>query len=64
MPCKVGRTQPTQYSAARRFGYSSSIQDARGAPLITIVYATEAESQQAEDAVRKAIENAVEVSAH
>ena len=52
MPYKVGTTQPTQYSSARKFGYSFSVKTAHGAPLITIIYATEDESKRAEDMVR------------
>jgi hypothetical protein len=60
-PWKVGTTQSTSYGVGQRFGHGLSVQDARGMPLVTIVYATEEESKQAESAVRKAIENAVHV---
>lgn len=38
--------------------YLSRSDDGRGAPLVTISYATEEESKEAEAVVRKAIENA------
>ena len=57
----VGKTQPTNYGASQMHGHSFSIQDARGAPLLNIAYATEVESKQAEEVIRKAIENAVDV---
>jgi len=45
-----------------RHGFSFSIQDGRGAPIVTISYATEEQSKEAEAVVRKAIENAVNIS--
>ena len=58
---KVGRTQPTAYGAAQRYGYSFAIQNFHGAPLLNITFATEEESEQAEAILRKAIENAVDI---
>jgi hypothetical protein len=58
---KVGSTQPTTYSASLRYGYSFAIQNFRGAPLLNVTFATKEESEQAEAAVRKAIENAVDI---
>ncbi len=58
---KVGETQPTTYGASRRYGFSFSIQTFRGAPLVTIAYETKEECEQAEAAVRKAIEKAVDI---
>ena len=72
---KVGKTQSVTYntppdltkiriaprSTAIEYGYGFSIQNAHGAPLLNITYATEAEAEQAEEAIRQAIENAVDI---
>ena len=58
---KVGNTQPTTYSAAQRYGYSFAVQNIHGAPLLNVTFATKEESERAEAAVRKAIENAVDI---
>jgi hypothetical protein len=58
---KVGVTQATFYGSAQRHGYSFSIQTFHGAPLINITYETREECEQAEAAVRKAIETAVDI---
>jgi hypothetical protein len=59
---KVGKTAATMFGIGGRLGHGFSIQDARGAPLVTISYATHEESEEAEAAVRKAIENAVDIT--
>jgi len=61
-PWKVGKTQRTMSGVGGRHGFSFSIQDGRGAPIVTISYATEEQSKEAEAVVRKAIENAVNIS--
>lgn len=61
---KVGATQRVIYSSAGRHGYGFSVQNFHGAPLLDIVFATEAESMAAEVAVRQAIENAVDIMGH
>lgn len=58
---KVGITQPILYSPAQRRGYGFSILNFHGAPLLSISYATEEESKHAEEAMRKAIENAADI---
>ena len=57
----VGKTQPV--TDAFQQGYGFSILNAHGAPLLTITYATETKSQQAEEAVRTAIAHAVSITA-
>ena len=58
---KVGNTRPTTYGASQRYGYSFAIQNFHGAPLLNVTFATKEDSEQAEAAVRKAIENAVDI---
>jgi hypothetical protein len=58
---KVGKTQPTTYGASQSYGYSFAIQNFHGAPLLNVTFATKEESEKAEAAVRKAIENAVDI---
>jgi hypothetical protein len=62
MPWQVGTTQHTIYSPSMRHGYGFSITTARGAPLLTVVYSTEPEAKRAEELIRNAIENAVDIS--
>jgi hypothetical protein len=61
---KVRATQPVTYGSAGRHGYGFSVQNFHGAPLLDIVFATEAESIAAEAAVRQTIENAVDIMGH
>ena len=63
---KVGGTQSTMPPAHEMLddAYGFSIQDRHGAPLLTISFSTKAESERAEAAVRKAIENAIQISLH
>jgi hypothetical protein len=58
---KVGATQATMYSPSQRHGFSFAVQNVHGAPLLNITYASESESKEAETAVRKAIEKAVDI---
>jgi uncharacterized protein YhjY with autotransporter beta-barrel domain len=58
---KVGETLSVSYGASQHGGYGFSIQDARGAPLLNIAYKTQAESEQAEESIRQAIEGAVDI---
>jgi hypothetical protein len=55
---KVGPVAPATQ------GFSISVQNAHGKPLLTLVFATQDETEQAEDAMRDAIENAVYVVGH
>ena len=61
---KVGKTQSTAPAGhdTRDDVHSFSIQDQHGAPLLTISYRTKAESEQGEAAMKKLIENAIEIS--
>jgi hypothetical protein len=61
---KVGATQPVIDGVGGRHGFGFSVQNFRGAPLLDIVFATEAESIAAEAAVRQAIESAVDIMSH
>jgi hypothetical protein len=60
---KVGATERT-VSGGRdwRHGFGFSIQDLRGIPLLSISYGTEQEAKQAEAAIRKALEGAIDIS--
>ncbi len=57
---RLGKTQPT-LGIGGRHGFGFSIQDGRGAPLLTIAYATEKEAKEAEEIVRKTIANAIDI---
>jgi hypothetical protein len=57
---QVGKTQATT-GVGGRHGYGFSVQDGRGAPLLSISYATVEEAKEAEAAIRKAIENAISI---
>lgn len=61
---EVGATQPVIDGVGGRHGFGFSVQNFRGAPLLDIVFATEAESIAAEAAVRQAIESAVDIMSH
>ncbi len=61
-PGKVGKTQPTMFGVGGRHGFGFSVQDLRGAPLLTISYATEEEAKEAEAIIRKALENAIDIT--
>lgn len=58
---KVGQTQPTTYGASQRYGFSFSVQNFQGAPLLNVTYATREECEEAEAAMRKALANAVDI---
>ena len=58
---KVGPTQSTTYSSAQRYGYGFTITSFRGAPLLSVTFEKEAECREAEQAVRKALEKAVDI---
>ena len=45
-----------------RHGFGFSIQDFRGLPLLSISYQTEREAKHAEAAIRKAIEQAIDIA--
>lgn len=53
----VGPEQPTSG------GYCFSVQDARGAPLVTITFATKDECNDAEEKMRSIIDKAIDVVA-
>ena len=74
---KVGQTQPASYHPKIGFqqqvnvqmrasltesGYGFSIQNAHGAPLLNITFATEVEAKRAEESVRKFIEHVVDIT--
>jgi len=62
LTAKVGKTQPTMFGVGGRHGFGFSVQDLRGAPLLSISYATEEEAKEAEAIIRKALEKAVDVT--
>ena len=62
MRWKVGVVEPTEYGPSLTRGFGFSVQDAHGAPLLTLTYASEAEAERAHEAVRKAVEAAADVS--
>ena len=62
MRWKVGATQPARYGPSGTYGFSFSVQDSHGAPLLTLSYASEAEATRQEEAVRKAVEAAADVT--
>jgi hypothetical protein len=59
---KVGTTEKTVTGRTWRHGFGFSIQDFRGLSLLSISYETEKEAKQAESAIRKALEGAIDVS--
>jgi hypothetical protein len=59
---QVGETQRMMYGSGQRYGYGFSIQNARGAPLLNVSYATEGEARRAEQLVREALENAADIT--
>jgi hypothetical protein len=61
---KVGSTQATTYSSSQAYGFSFAVQNFHGAPLLNITYATESDSKEAEETVRKAIEKAVDITGY
>jgi hypothetical protein len=62
VPWKVGATEKTVSGRNWRSGYGFSIHDARGLPYLSISYATEKEAKQAEAAIRKALEGAIDIT--
>jgi hypothetical protein len=62
VPWKVSPTEKTVSGRNWRHGFGFSIQDSRGLPFLSISYATEKEAKQAESAVRKALEGAIDIS--
>jgi hypothetical protein len=59
---KVGATEKTVSGPTWRHGFGFSIQDFRGLSLLSISYETEKEAKQAESAIRKALERAIDIS--
>ena len=59
---QIGKTQSVVVGASRRYGFGFSVQDHRGAPLLSLAYETEAEAQKAEEAIRQAIENVIDIT--
>jgi hypothetical protein len=59
---KVGATEKTVSGRMWRHGFGFSIQDFRGLPLLSISYQTEREAKHAEAAIRKAIEQAIDIA--
>jgi hypothetical protein len=62
MAWQVGQTQHTIYSRLLQHGYGFTIKSAHGKTILTIIYNEKEEAKQAEELVRKAIENAVDIS--
>jgi hypothetical protein len=59
---KVSSTKPVMYGSGpvgQGSGYGFSIQDRRGAPLLSISFATAGDAEEAEVAVREALAKAV-----
>ena len=59
---KVSVTDKTVSGRTWRHGFGFSFQDFRGVPLVSISYETEKEAKEAEPAIRKALERAVDIS--
>lgn len=59
---KVSATDKTVSGRTWRHGFGFSIQDFRGVPLVSISYDTEKEAKEAESAIRKALEKAIDIS--
>jgi hypothetical protein len=59
---KVGATEKTISGRTWRHGFGFSIQDFRGVPLFSILYETEKEAKEAESAVRRALDRAIDIS--
>ena len=62
MRWKVGATEPAQYGPSLTHGFSFSIQDNHGTPLLTLSYTSEAEARRHEEAVRRAVEAAADLT--
>jgi hypothetical protein len=61
---KVSVTQRTMFGPGGRHGFGFSVTTFRGAPLLTVTYATEAEASDAEIAFRSALSKAIDVTGH
>ncbi len=61
-PGKVGKTQPTISGVGGRYGFGFSVQDVRGAPLLSVSYDTEEDAREAETLIRKALEKATDIT--
>jgi hypothetical protein len=61
-PWRVGATEKTVSGRNWRHGFGFSIQDSRGLTFLSISYETEKEAKQAEVAIRKALEEAIDIS--
>ena len=59
---KVSATERTVSGRNWRHGFGFSIQDFRGLAMLSISYETENEARKAESAVRKAVEQAIDIS--
>jgi len=62
IPWKVTATEKTVSGRTWRHGFGFSIQDFRGLSLLSISYETEKEAKQAELAIRRALEAAIDVT--
>jgi hypothetical protein len=58
---KVSATERTVSGRNWRQGFGFCIQDYRGIPILSISYETENEAKEAESAVRKAVERAMDI---
>jgi hypothetical protein len=59
MAHKVGETMPMTFGVGGKHGYGFSVQNGYGAPLLSIVYATEDEARAAEEGIRAVLEKAI-----
>jgi hypothetical protein len=59
---KVGETISTISGPSMVIGYGFSIQDFRGAPLLSISYKTQEEAKEAAAAIRMALEAAIDIT--
>jgi hypothetical protein len=62
VPWKVGATEKTICGRTWRHAFGFSIQDLRGHPVFSILYETEGAARQAESAIRKALEGAIDIA--
>lgn len=59
---KVSDTEATVSGRNWRHGFGFSIQDFRGLPILSISYETQNEAKEAESAVRRALERAIDIT--
>jgi hypothetical protein len=59
----VGTIQAIEYGPSLRHGFAFSVLGPDGMPLLTLSYPSEAEATLAQEAMRKAVETAADVTA-